>query len=1157
MRRLARNGYGIILFALALQMAAVFSPMQASAATIDVIFDGTVTLSPGGTFEVTAYNSGGGTYTVSETTPLGAIQAVATTKGFSYGVTDKNIGTSGALLLDNIGSYAYVKGGSKWYAYVNDALKDGYNNPAGALNLIELKNGDRVEFCYAAGIDDAADLNAVKAKATAVVKAIVSIGTSTLPDGANWTLQLSGAKVSSVSKAYFEEGLTCPAPGHYVTWTDSNGDVWGGVPLWLLVAMVDDDPDVGPDHINFNDSLAAQKYKVNVIAGDGWSATLDSTSIARNGGYIVANTLNGKPLPDLTESGKDSWPLHLKGSAVFGGQQVGNIVKIELTDLPDVTEGWALKVAGEIGDTITQEEFESELASSSSGYYREWTDKNGNVWSGIPLWVIVSAVDDIESGSTWTFNEVLAKDGYTVEVAAEDGFSKTFTSAAIAGSDGYIIANKINGVPLTDARPLRLVGPGVTKADGSLGGSAVGSIAKITIPELLTPPAAAGSWNLALNGKISDVFTQAEFEAGLACPKSGHLAKWTDKDGNVWSGMPLWFLTGWVDDRQPHTYNFVEAQAGYTVLVKAGDGYTKEFSSKDVANSSDYIVANGLNGKALTDSWPLRLVGPGVAKADGALSGASVGNIVEIELIEFQKALPVPELRLVKYAADQTTIVQEKTVDYRWMEKNLSVLGDGVTKYRYEGITNNPDDVWDQAEGYPGGFKIENAVKGTRLRDLCDLVGGMGSGTEIVFLAKDGYETRLPYPSIYPDPAVQSRQGDAILAWWSDGKYVPDYADGMRLFFTPGGDYVYGQWDMHETLSEKYWHYYYADNVQYPSCAGLSAKYITEIKIYTVPANDWTLHLDGQGIGGLKEDINKTYFEQALACQFGANHKASYTDSKGRVWEGMPLWFLAGFVDDADKHTNEAFNEQLAAAGYQVVITAADEHSVTIDSKDIVRNDNYIIASMLNGAAIPESDNNWPLRLVGPSVSGSASVSQIESIKLVKGAALNDVSGHWAQASIEKLVALGAVHGYPDGSFKPDATITRAEFVTLIVRAFKHVPQTGHVFADTADHWAKDFISTAVSLGIVDGYDAEAFGPDDQITREQMAAMVVRALGLELAAGETAFTDNGSISHWAKDAMVTAVNEGILFGYPDNTFKPQGNATRAESATVVANALEK
>ncbi|MDD3652580.1 MAG: hypothetical protein PHO01_00090 [Desulfotomaculaceae bacterium] len=951
---------------------------QDNSATIDVLYDGTVDLTPGETFNVTAYNSNT-SYTVNEATPLGALQAAAIAGNFTYDVTDKNYGASGALLLDNVGSYPYVKGGSKWYAYVNDVYKDGYNNPAGALNLIELVSGDRVEFYYADGIAEPTDLNAVKAAATAAVKTVAATGVSPT----DWTLQLSGAKDTTVTRAYFEYGLACPSSGHQVSWTDDDGNVWGGVPLWLLVAMIDDDPDVGPDHFNFSDDLAAQNYEVNVIAGDGWKATLDSADIARNDGYIVANTLNGEPLPLQTEGGKGCWPLHLKGSAIFGGQQVGNIVRIELSDLPEPTAGWTLELIGDVGDTITQMEFEDGLACTGSGHYQEWTDNEGKVWSGVPLWVLLGVVDDIEAGSHWTFNDALAAEGYTVKVVAGDGFSKTFASADVAGSNDYIVANKCNGAPLDEAGPLRLVGAGVAKGDGSLGGSAVGNIVRIEIPERQTQAAEPGSWNLTLNGKISDVISQAEFEAGLACPNSGHLVEWIDGDGNVWSGIPLWFLTGWVDDRQPHNYDANQAMAGYTVLVKAEDGYTKDFASADIARSDDYIIANKCNGEPLADSWPLRLVGAGVAKDDGTLSGTSVGNIIEIELNSFETALPIPKVRIIKYAEDGATILNEMTVDYLWMQSEFDVIGDGEKVYRYEGITNNPDDVWGADETYPGGFKIANTIKGTRIKDLCERVGGMGPGTEIILVARDGYETRLPYSSIYTDPAVQARQGDAILAWWGDGEYVPNYKDGMRLFFTPD-DLVYSQWDMHETLPENYWHYYFSDGIQYPSCAGLAAKWITEIRIYSVPEGEWTLGLDGRDIGGINYDISKTYFEQALACQFGADHKASYIDSKGRVWEGMPLWFLVGFVDDADQHSDNAFNDQLATAGYQVVLTAADGYAVTINSADIIRNSDYIIANSLNGAPLPESGSDWPLRLVGPAVTGGTSISQIASIELVK-----------------------------------------------------------------------------------------------------------------------------------------------------------------------------
>jgi len=943
----------------------------------DILYDGPVYLTPGSTIEVTTYNSAA-SHTVSSTTPLGALDTAATLASFTYDVTDKKMSSMGILLLDNIDTYEYDSPG-EWYTYVNDVYKDAWADTGDAINNLEVVHGDTVEFYYAAGIGDPSDLSAVRTAGTAAVITTVSIGET--PD--DWAIELSGALDTTVTKSYFEDGLACPGSDHYTEWTDGDSNVWGGIPLWLLVGMVDDDPDVGPSHFNFNDALAATGYEVNVIAGDDWTATFDSSDIAHSDGYLVANTLNGDPLPLQTESGKPCWPLYLKGSEVFGGQQVGNIVRIELSGLPEPSEGWTLELVGEVGDIITKQEFEEGLACIGSGHYVEWTDGNSDVWSGVPLWVLLGAVDDIEGTSHWTFNDTVAATGYTVNVIAGDNWTRSFTSADVARNDGYIVANQKNGVDLDEASgyPLKLNGPAITS-----GMDRVGTIARIEIPELQTADPAPGSWNLALTGKISDILSQVEFEEGLACPGSGHYVEWADIDSNIWSGMPLWFLTGWIDDRQPHNYNTNQAMAGYTVLVRADDGYTKDFSSTDVSWSNDYIIANQVNGVPLGDSWPLRLVGPGVTRLDGSLGGTSVGNIAEIELTDFQAIQSIPELHIIKYDTDRTTILAEETVDYTWMQDNLDIIGDGETVYKFEGITLDPGDIWDAAETYPGGFKIENAVKGTRLRDLCDLVGGMGAGTEITLIANDGYETTLPYSSIYPDAEVQACQGDAILAWYADDEYVPYYSDGMRLFFTPDGDNVYGQWDMHETLPIQYWHYYYDSSTatMYPSCAGISAKWITTIEIHSVPESYWALELDGEDIGGLYYEVNKTYYEQALACKFGANHKVSYTDGSSNTWTGIPLWFLAGFVDDADQHSDNAFNDALALAGYWVVITADDGYSVTIHSSDIIRNNDYIVASTLNGNHLPDTDSDWPLRLVGPAVSGPLSISQIVRIDLVK-----------------------------------------------------------------------------------------------------------------------------------------------------------------------------
>jgi len=170
---------------------------------------------------------------------------------------------------------------------------------------------------------------------------------------------------------------------------------------------------------------------------------------------------------------------------------------------------------------------------------------------------------------------------------------------------------------------------------------------------------------------------------------------------------------------------------------------------------------------------------------------------------------------------------------------------------------------------------------------------------------------------------------------------------------------------------------------------------------------------------------------------------------------------------------------------------------------------------------------------------------------------LKDVAGNWAQASIDKLVSMGAITGYPDGSFKPDNDITRAEFATVLVKSLKLAPRSGPVFADTKGTWAESYISTAAAYGIVSGYDATLFGPNDPITREQMTVMVVRATQV---ISTLSFKDAAEIDPWARGYVAKAVKGSILKGsivngYPDGTFRPLANATRAEAVTVITSIL--
>ncbi|WCN37161.1 S-layer homology domain-containing protein [Aneurinibacillus uraniidurans] len=168
-----------------------------------------------------------------------------------------------------------------------------------------------------------------------------------------------------------------------------------------------------------------------------------------------------------------------------------------------------------------------------------------------------------------------------------------------------------------------------------------------------------------------------------------------------------------------------------------------------------------------------------------------------------------------------------------------------------------------------------------------------------------------------------------------------------------------------------------------------------------------------------------------------------------------------------------------------------------------------------------------------------------------------DIQGHWAQSRIQQLVQSGAVTGYPDGTFKPNKTITRAEFVAMVVKAFELQPQENKdiAFTDTKNHWAKEAIRTAYTNGIINGYNTTTFGANDTITREQMAVILTNIKKSGTEGKQVSFKDTALISTWAQKAVRQAVEEGIITGYPNQTFQPKKVATRAEAVTMIANAL--
>jgi len=145
---------------------------------------------------------------------------------------------------------------------------------------------------------------------------------------------------------------------------------------------------------------------------------------------------------------------------------------------------------------------------------------------------------------------------------------------------------------------------------------------------------------------------------------------------------------------------------------------------------------------------------------------------------------------------------------------------------------------------------------------------------------------------------------------------------------------------------------------------------ITTIQILF--GNDWNLSLSG----ALSETMTREEFESGVEC-----HPATWTDSKERTWNGIPLWYLVGRIDDSIQHETGAFNRTLAEQGYTVRLIAADDYTINLNSSFVALNNDLILANEMNN--MPLLEDGWPLRLVCPDLSKSQWISTVKEIKII------------------------------------------------------------------------------------------------------------------------------------------------------------------------------
>lgn len=187
----------------------------------------------------------------------------------------------------------------------------------------------------------------------------------------------------------------------------------------------------------------------------------------------------------------------------------------------------------------------------------------------------------------------------------------------------------------------------------------------------------------------------------------------------------------------------------------------------------------------------------------------------------------------------------------------------------------------------------------------------------------------------------------------------------------------------------------------------------------------------------------------------------------------------------------------------------------------------------------------------------SASVLLPEGSGQIASQAANDnvsrgqSDAHWAQASLDKWSQYGVIQGYPDGKLYPDKAVTRAELAAFVNRLMGYADPSGQSFEDVPDKsWYSGVLKSARAAGYYEGFPGNLAKPLQPVSRQDAAVLISKALSLNgEAVNQAPYQDAGEISAYAKEP-VAALAEA-LSGYPDGTFRPAQNLTRAELAVIL------
>jgi DMSO/TMAO reductase YedYZ molybdopterin-dependent catalytic subunit len=350
-----------------------------------------------------------------------------------------------------------------------------------------------------------------------------------------------------------------------------------------------------------------------------------------------------------------------------------------------------------------------------------------------------------------------------------------------------------------------------------------------------------------------------------------------------------------------------------------------------------------------------------------------------------------------------------------------------------------------------GKITIPEKYTGVSLKDLIAKFKIPFDATMGVTLtAEDGYSMTFSYDQIMNgsftayDPALGNELKNhdpltAIIAYAKNGQPLNTAEEGilrLAIVSEKNNEVVDGHW---------------------------TVKWVNQMEVKPV-GQAWMLHLHG----AMSTPVDRATYQ---SCGAPSCHGTTWTDENGQNWVGVPLWLLVGEVDDNNSHDAKAFNDALADAGYSVDIAGSDGYTVNLDSKLIKRNNNFILAFMVNDAELP--NQYYPLRLVGNGLDKKQMVGKVKTIQLNLPAEATPTTAATAPAAEGGTLVI-------TGMVNQELTLTDAELHNLEVAHITAVhPKKGSQIYDGVrlnellDKAGMKTGATTVLFTASDGYTAE------------------------------------------------------------------------------------